>query len=63
MQLTPAQLAIGRIETALGRIERALAGQGAATAAAPPPLADAALRAEVAAAITELDRIITGAQP
>lgn len=54
MELDTAALAMGRLERALARIETAVARD---THAARPPL-DVALRAEVAAAIAEIDMIL-----
>ncbi|SKB56843.1 hypothetical protein [Sphingopyxis flava] len=64
LDLDESSLAIGRIERALSRIEKALAER----AARPAPLAPASppesstLKAEVAAVIGELDRLIAEAK-
>ncbi|KQZ61700.1 hypothetical protein EEB18_018135 [Sphingopyxis sp. OPL5] len=68
MELDEASLAIGRIERALSRMEKALTDRAARPAAAPavsatplPPAEQSALKAEVAAVIGELDRLIAEA--
>ena len=64
LDLDESSLAIGRIERALSRIEKALADRAARTP--PSPSDDApessALKAEVAAVIGELDRLIAEAK-
>ena len=69
MELDDASLAIGRIERALSRMEKALTDRAARPTAAPsvsatplPPADQSALKAEVAAVIGELDRLIAEAQ-
>lgn len=67
MELDDASLAIGRIERALSRMEKALTDRAArpdapiASATALPAADQSALKAEVAAVIGELDRLITEA--
>lgn len=69
MELDEASLAIGRIERALSRMEKALTDRAARPAPAPavtatalPPADQSALKAEVAAVIGELDRLIAEAE-
>ncbi len=59
LDLDESSLAIGRIERALSRVERALANR--ADRPVHPPVGEAALKAEVAAVIGELDRLIAEA--
>lgn len=60
LDLDESSLAIGRIERALSRIEKSLANRADRPAPAPP-VGQAALKAEVAAVIGELDRLIAEA--
>lgn len=64
LDLDESSLAIGRIERALSRIEKALAERAARSAPATPgdSTDSAALKAEVAAVIGELDRLIAEAK-
>lgn len=65
LDLDESSLAIGRIERALSRIEKALADRESrpVPAAAPSETASqSALKAEVAAVIGELDRLINEAK-
>lgn len=64
LDLDESSLAIGRIERALSRIEKALAERAARPAAASAPAAtdQSGLKAEVAAVIGELDRLIAEAK-
>ena len=65
MELDDASLAIGRIERALSRMEKALTDRAArpTVPAATRPSADpSTLKAEVAAVIGELDRLIAEAE-
>lgn len=61
LDLDESSLAIGRIERALSRIEKALADRTNRPAAADPAADQSALKAEVAAVIGELDRLIAEA--
>lgn len=63
LDLDESSLAIGRIERALSRIEKALADRAnhRAPAAAGDTEDQSALKAEVAAVIGELDRLIAEA--
>ena len=63
LDLDESSLAIGRIERALSRIEKALTDRANRPAAAVQPAAtdQSALKAEVAAVIGELDRLIAEA--
>ena len=64
MELDEASLAIGRIERALSRIEKSLSRRPAQPDLLPPVAPgenQAALRAEVAAVIGELDTLIAEA--
>jgi hypothetical protein len=64
LDLDESSLAIGRIERALSRIEKALAERAdrpSPTKAAGPDTGQSALKAEVAAVIGELDRLIAEA--
>ncbi|MEQ8309727.1 MAG: hypothetical protein RIA72_03415 [Sphingopyxis sp.] len=61
LDLDESSLAIGRIERALSRIEKALADRANRPAAADPAADQSALKAEVAAVIGELDRLIAEA--
>ncbi|MDP3784349.1 hypothetical protein CDQ92_12540 [Sphingopyxis bauzanensis] len=63
LDLDESSLAIGRIERALSRIEKALADQPKRSppAIAAPATDQSALKAEVAAVIGELDRLIAEA--
>lgn len=64
MELDDASLAIGRIERALSRMEKALSDRAArpVPAIAHPTPDQSALKAEVAAVIGELDRLIAEAE-
>ncbi|AMG74526.1 hypothetical protein [Sphingopyxis granuli] len=65
LDLDESSLAIGRIERALSRIEKALADRESRPAPAATPSETAgqsALKAEVAAVIGELDRLINEAK-
>ena len=65
LDLDESSLAIGRIERALSRIEKALADRESRPAPAPAPsetASQSALKAEVAAVIGELDRLINVAK-
>jgi len=64
LDLDESSLAIGRIERALSRIEKALAerAQRPAPSPAASPPESSALKAEVAAVIDELDRLIAEAK-
>lgn len=64
LDLDESSMAIGRIERALSRIEKALADRANRPSPAPSAAADTgqgALKAEVAAVIGELDRLIAEA--
>ncbi|KTE21912.1 hypothetical protein ATE67_04530 [Sphingopyxis sp. H050] len=61
LDLDESSLAIGRIERALSRIEKALS-ERANPAPAPAANDQSALKAEVAAVIGELDRLIAEAK-
>jgi hypothetical protein len=61
LDLDESSLAIGRIERALSRIEKALS-ERANPAPAPAASDQSALKAEVAAVIGELDRLIAEAK-
>ena len=61
LDLDESSLAIGRIERALSRIEKALAERANRPAAPADGNDQTALKAEVAAVIGELDRLIAEA--
>ncbi|MBL9070478.1 MAG: hypothetical protein JNM03_10865 [Sphingopyxis sp.] len=62
LDLDESSLAIGRIERALSRLEKALTERATRPAPAPATNDQSALKAEVAAVIGELDRLITEAK-
>lgn len=62
LDLDESSLAIGRIERALSRIEKALSERANRPAPAPAAHDQSALKAEVAAVIGELDRLIAEAK-
>jgi hypothetical protein len=61
LDLDESSPAIGRIERALSRIEKALADRANRPPSAGPDTGQSALKAEVAAVIGELDRLIAEA--
>lgn len=62
LDLDESSLAIGRIERALSRIEKALTARPVVMAPAAATSDQTALKAEVAAVIGELDRLIADAK-
>ncbi len=62
LDLDESSMAIGRIERALSRIEKALTERANRPAPAPATNDQSALKAEVAAVIGELDRLIAEAK-